>query len=85
MVCRVFERSSRARPDYDLLAANGKLVLVMCEGPFFRSDSKSVAFREWLEEVGGYSVELPDESFNGIEAFRETGLRNRIVVVEKQP
>ena len=83
-----FERGQdidHVRHAYDLLAANGKLVMVMCEGPFFRSDSKSVAFREWLDEVGGYSVELPDESFKGVEAFRETSVRTRIVVVEKQP
>src|SRR5690606_30123805 len=41
------------RHAYSLLAAGGRLVSVISEGPFFRSDQHSAAFREWLAEVGG--------------------------------
>jgi hypothetical protein len=55
------------------------LVSVMSESPFFRTDRKAAAFREWLDEVGGYSVELPDG------AFKEsgTGVKARLVVIRK--
>ena len=64
---------------YDLLAFGGKMVSVMSEGAFFRKDKKAVEFREWFEDVGGYSEKLP----NG--AFKEsgTGVRARLVVIEK--
>lgn len=68
---------------YTLLAPGGRLVSVMCEGPFFRSDVKSVAFRDWLAAVGGETEELPVDAFQGKEAFRETGVRTRLVTITK--
>jgi hypothetical protein len=67
------------RHAYDLLLGDGALVSVMSESPFFRTDRKATAFREWLDEVGGYSVELPEG------AFKEsgTGVRARLVVIRK--
>ena len=38
---------------YELLKPGGRLVAIMGEGSFFGSDKKAVAFREWLESVGG--------------------------------
>ena len=56
----------------------------MSEGPFFRQDRKASEFREWLDELGGESEQLPEDSFRGVEAFRETGVRTRIVWVDKE-
>jgi hypothetical protein len=55
------------------------LVSVMSESPFFRTDRKATAFREWLDEVGGYSVELPEGSFKE----SGTGVKSRLVVIRK--
>lgn len=68
---------------YSLLRPGGRLVAVMSEGPFFRSDSKSTAFREWFSDVGGESEPLPDDAFRGAEAFRETRVRTRLVIINK--
>lgn len=69
------------RHAFSLLRPEGRLVSVMCEGPFFRSDQKSAAFREWLDEVGAETELLPADAFTGAEAFRETTVRTRIVVI----
>jgi hypothetical protein len=69
---------------YSLLAAGGRLVSVISEGPFFRSDKQSTAFREWLEQVGGETEQLPEDAFQGREAFRETGVRTRLLTVDKE-
>lgn len=65
---------------YRLLADYGKMVSVMAESAFFRNDKKSMAFRDWLDEVGGYSEPLPDG------AFKEsgTGVKARLVVIERE-
>lgn len=67
------------RHAYDLLAPDGEMVSVMSEGSFFRSDKKAVAFREWLENVSGYSEELPDGCFKE----SGTGVNARLVVITK--
>ena len=64
---------------YDLLADGGKMISVMAESAFFRSDKKSVAFREWLEEVNAYIEKLPEGSFKE----SGTGVNTRLVVIEK--
>lgn len=69
---------------YTLLADGGKLVAIMSEGPFFRSHKQATAFREWFDELAGESEQLPEDAFNGSEAFRKTGVRTRIVVLEKE-
>lgn len=69
---------------YSLLAPGGRLVSVISEGPFFRSDKQSTAFREWLEGVGGVTEPLPEDAFQGREAFRETGVRTRLLTVDKE-
>lgn len=72
------------RHAYDQLANGGRLVSIMSEGPFFRSDRRAIEFREWFEERGGESEQLPEDAFSGTDAFRKTGVRTRIVVLEKQ-
>jgi hypothetical protein len=71
------------RHAYNLLSPQGRLVSVMSEGPFFRSDRKAVAFREWLNERGGETYELPADAFNTRDAFRQTGVKTRLVVIDK--
>lgn len=71
------------RHAFDLLAPGGRLVAIMSEGPFFRSDRKAEAFRQWLESVDGHSEKLPDGSFAGKDAFRQTGVATRLVTIEK--
>lgn len=68
------------RHAYDCLAPDGILVSIASEGPFFRSDRKAVAFREWLESVGGTSEKLPDGSF----LSSGTGVATRIVIIERK-
>ncbi len=69
---------------YALLASGGRLVSVICEGPFFRTDKQSTAFREWLDEVGGETEQLREDAFQGREAFRETGVRTRLLSITKR-
>lgn len=80
-----FERGQdidHVRKAFDLLAPGGRVVAVMSEGPFFREDTKSSEFREWLDEVGGTSEQMA-EAFKGKEAFRQTGVNTRLVVITK--
>lgn len=67
---------------FDLLAPGGRLVAIMSEGPFFRSDRKSTTFRAWLEEHAGRSERLPENSFKSSE--RSTGVHTRLVVIDKR-
>lgn len=64
---------------YELLAHGGKMVSVMSEGPFFRSDKKAEKFREWLKEVDVYCEKLPEGSFK----LSGTGVNTRLVVISK--
>jgi 16S rRNA G1207 methylase RsmC len=74
---------NHVRHAFSLLAPGGRLVSVMSEGPFFRSDSKSIAFRAWLDEVGAETESLPQNAFRGSDAFRETGVKARMVTVKR--
>jgi hypothetical protein len=69
---------------FDCLRTGGRLVSVMSEGPFFRSDKKAEGFRAWLDAVGGESEQLPEDAFRGLHAFRQTGCRTRMVVIKKE-
>ena len=61
---------------YTFLKPGGRLVSIMSEGTFFRSDCAE--FREWLSEIG-YDLELEAG------AFKESGtnIKTRIIVIEK--
>jgi len=72
------------RHAYSLLRPGGRLVSVMSTGPFFREDKNARAFREWLEDVNANVEWLPDDAFKGREAFRQTGVRTRLVTVTKE-
>ncbi len=79
-----FERGQdmdHVRHAYDLLEPGGKIVAIMGEGGFFRSDSKSVEFRDWLNSRGGTSEKLPEGSFKTSD--NPTGVNTRLVIIEK--
>lgn len=67
------------RHAYDLLDAGGILVAIMCESTFFRTDKKSVEFRDFLDSVYAQTVKLEPG------AFRESGtdVVTRIVKIRK--
>jgi hypothetical protein len=72
------------RHAYELLAPGGRVVAIVSEGPFFRSDTQSVAFREFLGSLDeAYDEELPPDAFNGVDAFRQTGVKTRLVILNK--
>ncbi len=66
---------------YDMLNPGGRLVAIMSESPFFNSAKKAEAFRTWLEDVGGISEKLPENSFKSSE--RSTGVNTRLIVIDK--
>lgn len=68
---------------YDLLAPGGKIVAITSEHPFFANDKESKEFRNWLDEVDGWSEKNPEGSFKGQGEVRETGVNTRMVVIEK--
>ncbi|WP_222436138.1 methyltransferase [Rubripirellula reticaptiva] len=68
---------------YSLLEPGGRMVAIMSEGPFFRSDKKAEAFRAWLDDNAGTSEQLPEDTFKGVDSFRHTGVRTRLVVIDR--
>lgn len=71
------------RHAYDLLKPGGRLVSVMSEGPFFRSDKAAEAFRDWFTEVGGWDQQVESGAFMDRTQLRTTGVATRIVTIEK--
>ena len=61
---------------FSMLRPGGRLVAIMCEGPFFRVGDEG--FRSWLREAGGTSEQLPRGT------FKESGtnVATRLVVVD---
>jgi len=64
---------------YNLLAPGGKMVSVMAESAFFRSDRKSTELRLWLSNINAHIEKLPEGSFKE----SGTGVNTRLVVIEK--
>jgi hypothetical protein len=71
------------RHAYNQLKPGGRLVSIISTGPFFRSDKKSISFREWFREVGGEEHEL-GQAFKGAKSFRQTGVSSKIIVIDKE-
>lgn len=70
---------AHVRRAYEMLKPGGKMVAVMGEGGFFRSDSQSSGFRTWLADVGGVSEKLPEGTFKE----SNTGVNTRLVTISK--
>jgi len=64
------------------LKAGGRIVAIMSEGVFYRNFNKEKKFRDFLSETG-FSVEVADSGYDSKEAYRRTGVKVRIVVIEK--
>jgi hypothetical protein len=76
-----FERGQDAahvRHAVSFLKPFGRLVAIVSEGPFFRERRADRDFRDWLADLGGWSEQLPADS------FKESGTRVncRLVVVD---
>lgn len=69
------------RHAFKCLKPGGRIVSIMSESPFFRSDIKSISFREWLDQVGK-SHKLPAGSFK--QGDVPTGVSTRIVIIDKE-
>lgn len=66
------------RHAYQFLKPGGRLVSVMSGGVMYRSDRRTVEFREWVEQLGGEYLEL-DQG-----AFRTSGTMASTVLVTVQ-
>ena len=69
------------RKAYELLKPGGRLVAIMGEGAFSRSDRKASEFREWLYNLGGEDEKNAEGSF--LTSDRSTGVNTRTVVIDK--
>jgi hypothetical protein len=68
------------RRAYSYLKRGGKMAAILSEGPFYRTDEKSVNFRFWLNVVGAHNEKLPDGAFRS----SGTGVATRFILVEKE-
>jgi hypothetical protein len=68
---------------FTLLKPGGRLVAIMGEGVFFGQDKKAVAFREWLDSVGGTSEKMAEGTFLDPSLPVNTGVSSRMVVIDK--
>lgn len=73
-----FQDIDHVRHAYSLLRPGGRLVSIMSESTFFRTDTKAVEFRDWLSSIG-YDEKLPADSFKK----SGTGVTARIVIIDK--
>ena len=71
------------RHAFSLLKPGGRVVAIMGEGAFYRSDRKATEFREWLETVEGTSEKLDEGTFLDPSLPVTTGVHARMVVVDK--
>ena len=64
---------------YKLLSPNGVLAAIMSEGTFSRTDKKTAAFRDFLEESRAEVIGLPAGAF----AMSGTGVSCRMIRIEE--
>lgn len=69
---------------YELLKPGGKIVAIVGEGTFIRSDKKASAFRAWLDSVGGTEEKLENGTFQDKTLLNTTGANARLVIIEKE-
>lgn len=81
-----FENSQDAahvRHAFEFLKRGGRLVAIVGAGILQRSDRKATEFRAWLDDVAADRHDLPEDAFNGKDAFRRTATRAVILVIDK--
>lgn len=64
---------------FEILGEGGRIVAIMSEGSFHRSDNKAKQFREWLEDVCHWTEELEPGTFKS----SGTNVKARLVVIDK--
>lgn len=69
---------------FSRLKANGILVALVSTGPFFRTDNASQAFREFCNVNRAQTIDVAAGAFTGAEAFKQTGVSTKIVVIRSQ-
>ena len=74
---------AHVRQAFNHVKAGGRLVAIMSNGFRFRQTSRATGFRAWLEEMDGDVTDLPEDAFNGSNAFRRTGVKAVMVAVQK--
>jgi hypothetical protein len=64
---------------WDALTVGGRLISIVSESPFFRTNKIGVAFRDWIKENNVKVIDL------GFGAFKESGtmVKTRMVVADK--
>lgn len=73
------------RHAFSMLKPGGRVVSIICEGVFFRSDKKTKDFRAWMQQNESHSEKLPDGSFTGPGCLIQTGVAARVIVLDKLP
>lgn len=63
---------------FKFLKDGGRLVSVMSPSPFYNSNKKAEAFRQWFEDLGGEKIDLPAGSFKE----SGTGVNSIMVVID---
>ncbi len=81
--CENGQEIEHVQHGFDRLADGGRLVSVMSAGPFFRGDKKAKQFRTWLENLDHDIEDLPEDAIQGVEAFRQTGVRTKLLTITK--
>ena len=69
---------------FSLLNPGGRIVAITSPSPFFSSNKKSQAFREWFEENDGQIIEeLESGTFQDPSQPRTTGVSSRLIMIDK--
>ena len=82
-----FERGQDAehvRRAYSFLKPGGILVAIVSTGPFFRTDNASQAFREFVRVNNAQTIDVAAGAFTGAEAFKQTGVSTKLLIIRKQ-
>lgn len=66
---------------FSLLKPGGRVVAVVGAGATGNQRSKD--FQDWLQSVGGEVHDNPDGAFKGNDAFRQTGVNSKMIVIDK--
>jgi hypothetical protein len=69
---------------YSMLKPGGRIVAIMSEGAFYRSDRQAEAFRGWVDGLDGSSEKLPEGSFLDPSLPATTGVNARVVVIDHE-
>ena len=77
--------ADHVRKAYDHLKPGGRMVAVISSSPFHNQSRKAEEFRNWLDAAGGVVDDLPEGSFSGNDAFRQTGVNTKMITIDKGP